>query len=200
MKHTTSRGSAHAVIIIVLVIALVGVLGFVFWQNFIQKSESTSETQKQQTTSNVNESQSKQEKTLVLSRWGVEIPLTDETARLTAEARDNDYYEIKVPESVLFSDTAKTGTQVVGTVGRTDISNDSDKLDAEGTAGKTLRQAIKDGDVEGVIVDDYAYTFAARQQAAYLGGTDKEAAADKVLDTLAMKTLPEQFKKLRQIK
>lgn len=45
MKKTQS-GSAHIVIIIVLVIALLGTLGFVFWQNFLNKKDSvaTSDT------------------------------------------------------------------------------------------------------------------------------------------------------------
>lgn len=34
-KTFLQKGSAHVVIIIILVIALLGVLGFVFWQNFI---------------------------------------------------------------------------------------------------------------------------------------------------------------------
>ncbi len=33
------KGSAHVVIIIILVVALLGTLGFVFYQNFIQKKE-----------------------------------------------------------------------------------------------------------------------------------------------------------------
>lgn len=36
-KVKSQTGSAHAVIIIVLVIALLGVLGFVFWNNFLKK-------------------------------------------------------------------------------------------------------------------------------------------------------------------
>lgn len=32
-------GSAHVIIIVILVIALLGVLGFVFWQNFINKKD-----------------------------------------------------------------------------------------------------------------------------------------------------------------
>lgn len=35
------KGSAHVVIIIALIIVLLGILGFVFWQNFIQSKNST---------------------------------------------------------------------------------------------------------------------------------------------------------------
>jgi Tfp pilus assembly protein PilE len=37
----SQTGSAHVVIIIILVVAVLGLLGFVFWQNFIQKKDTT---------------------------------------------------------------------------------------------------------------------------------------------------------------
>ena len=37
IKNSHSNGFAHAVLIIGLVVALIGALGFVFWQNFIHK-------------------------------------------------------------------------------------------------------------------------------------------------------------------
>ena len=43
MKSQTQRGSAHVVTIIILVAALVGALGWIFWQNFID--DSTASTQ-----------------------------------------------------------------------------------------------------------------------------------------------------------
>lgn len=45
MKRTFQTGSAHAVIIVLLVLALLGALGFVFYQNFIQKPVDTIPTQ-----------------------------------------------------------------------------------------------------------------------------------------------------------
>ena len=39
MKTTVDKGSAHAIIIVVLVVALLGTLGFVFYQNFIKKDD-----------------------------------------------------------------------------------------------------------------------------------------------------------------
>ncbi len=40
MNTHKQQGSAHLVIVVVLVLALLGALGFIFWQNFIQKTES----------------------------------------------------------------------------------------------------------------------------------------------------------------
>lgn len=40
-KSQNQTGSAHVVIIVILVLAIMGLLGFVFWQNFIQKKATT---------------------------------------------------------------------------------------------------------------------------------------------------------------
>lgn len=49
MKTRNQSGSAHLVTIVILVVALLGVLGFVFWQNFSKSPEAS--TQKDETTS-----------------------------------------------------------------------------------------------------------------------------------------------------
>lgn len=46
-KIDSQAGSAHIVIIVVLVVALVATLGFVFWQNFIQKKDDSAKTSTQ---------------------------------------------------------------------------------------------------------------------------------------------------------
>lgn len=42
IKHQS--GSAHLIIIVALLLALIGALGFVFWQNFMQPKETTTQT------------------------------------------------------------------------------------------------------------------------------------------------------------
>ena len=44
MNQQKQTGSAHVVVIVVLIIALVGALGFVFWQNFVNKYHDTEQT------------------------------------------------------------------------------------------------------------------------------------------------------------
>jgi type II secretory pathway pseudopilin PulG len=45
IKNSSKQtGSAHVVIIVILVIALLGTLGFVFWQNFINKDSATQDS------------------------------------------------------------------------------------------------------------------------------------------------------------
>jgi hypothetical protein len=56
------RGSiAHVVIIVVLVLGLLGALGFIFWQNFVDKSTPSSTTG-----------------SIIIAEWGVGIPVQGE--------------------------------------------------------------------------------------------------------------------------
>lgn len=45
MKRSSQKGSAHAIVIVLLIVALLGALGFVFYQNFIQKPVETTSVQ-----------------------------------------------------------------------------------------------------------------------------------------------------------
>lgn len=58
-KHRSQTGSVHLVIIVILVAALFGALGFVFWQNFMQsKSSSTQDNTAIKATSNTDSNSS----------------------------------------------------------------------------------------------------------------------------------------------
>jgi hypothetical protein len=64
-SHAQERGSvAHIVIIVVLALGLIGALGFIFWQNFVDKSTS-SRTDTDAVT---------------IAEWGVDIPVQGEYA------------------------------------------------------------------------------------------------------------------------
>jgi hypothetical protein len=52
MTINKQQGSAHAIVIVILVLALLGTLGFVFYQNFIAKKPVETTETKQETTSN----------------------------------------------------------------------------------------------------------------------------------------------------
>ncbi len=47
------QGSAHAILVIVLVVGLLGALGFIFWQNFIKDDDSAASTKQAETTEKV---------------------------------------------------------------------------------------------------------------------------------------------------
>jgi len=76
MKSTYSeRGSAHLVLIIVLVIAVLGLLGFVFWQNFANQPAEQSETNQSVTNESTNEDApdpaASFDTPLAVDEWGV---------------------------------------------------------------------------------------------------------------------------------
>lgn len=50
MKRSLQNGSAHAIVIVLLIVALLGALGFVFYQNFIQKPIDTTPVQSNEST------------------------------------------------------------------------------------------------------------------------------------------------------
>lgn len=71
------RGGAHVIIIAILALALVGTLGFVFWQNFLKKdtasdaSQTTASTQAGEKTT-----QEPQQAYLTIKEWGIKVPQT----------------------------------------------------------------------------------------------------------------------------
>jgi hypothetical protein len=65
MKKSKQTGSAHIVIVIVLVLALLGALGFVFWQNFVNKPATQGAVTSSTSQTALND------KTLLISEWGV---------------------------------------------------------------------------------------------------------------------------------
>lgn len=73
MKHRLQSGSAHVVIIIILVTIVLGLLGFVFWQNFIDKKPSDTTTTRTQAV----KTDSSQTKTLEIQPLGKTLNLTD---------------------------------------------------------------------------------------------------------------------------
>ena len=136
MKTTVNRGSAHAVIIIVLVVALLGTLGFVFWQNFIKKDDTakTTDTTKQTNDNKTAESTTKKAETktdtpaqpsdvkyLVVKEWGVKFPYKGKDT-LTYEYLDDaiqliskklaDKYKGSCEEGFMFIGRDKEGDEV----------------------------------------------------------------------------------------
>lgn len=84
-KTLSQKGSAHVVIIVILVIALLGALGFVFWQNFIDEDISHN-ADTSETTKNNQDTQTDNHTSplgyLTLTDYNVKIPLNEETGSL----------------------------------------------------------------------------------------------------------------------
>ena len=80
MKSKQQAGSAHVIITVVLVVALMGALGFIFWQNFIQKKAvtTTATPASSQTTATAAQPAQPAPKStqtaLVIGNYAVEVP------------------------------------------------------------------------------------------------------------------------------
>ena len=85
MNKTSQQGSAHVVIIIILVGALLAALGFVFWQNFIQKQPSENPKQSTTHTDSQPDNAASREESLRLSESSLETRVPAEWG-LKAEA------------------------------------------------------------------------------------------------------------------
>jgi|GEM_PF-1764758 len=88
---TQQKGFAHAVLIIGLVIALVGALGFVFWQNFIYKEPVASETDSNIQADNVKTTNTKKKviyKTVPINGSVLRYPLNDNNEKIIIVAED----------------------------------------------------------------------------------------------------------------
>lgn len=98
----TQQGSAHVVIIILLVIAVLGLLGFVFWHNFIRSNATPAEEQNMTTSNETTDKGKVEQKTYTnddlsfnypVSGWVVEETRYGEGASLTPELKSSDYQQ-----------------------------------------------------------------------------------------------------------
>jgi len=151
-------GSAHIIVIVVLVIALVASLGWIFWQNFVQ----TDTPKKQELTAQTDTTQEKtptaEEKPLELKEWAVSIPLTEADSDFSVKMSDDDYY-------IVSSSKANPGCEgehkhSIGSVSRFVADEKSEKgslLD-----GATPREVFKDNN-NAVIIGKYVYHYSRPQ-------------------------------------
>ena len=130
MKTTQKQsGSAHVIIIVVLALVIAGLLGFVFWQNFIVKKDDGKSVTQQSTGTGTEKTETKGEDNLTYkgsdftfqypkSGWTIkETSYNDGTNRTTELATDN--YSL-------------TGMGVAsGAVVTVNVSNTSKSLDEE---------------------------------------------------------------------
>jgi hypothetical protein len=66
-KQKSQAGFAHLIIVIVLAVGLVGALGFIYWQNFINKDNATSQQKSKDSADKVSDANKTTEKIVVLS-------------------------------------------------------------------------------------------------------------------------------------
>lgn len=72
---TQQKGSSHVIIIIGLVVALIGALGFVFWQNFIYKEPVATDNDKVAVKEEKVAGDDTDISGLLIDEWKIEIPV-----------------------------------------------------------------------------------------------------------------------------
>jgi len=111
-KKQSQSGSAHLIIIILLAIALIGTLGFVYYQNFIQKKDSVVVTDDMDSADDTVIEADVNEGYLVLDDWDVKFKLQSDlgsnviTYQKDADSSWDDYKFSTERVSALGSDCA----------------------------------------------------------------------------------------------
>lgn len=94
-KTLSQKGSAHAVIIVILVAALLGALGFIFWQNFMNKdtSDTNNTTKVENKQENTNENAEKSDQ-LTLNDWAIRFTISSSltSTEVKYQAQGTDTY------------------------------------------------------------------------------------------------------------
>lgn len=161
MKSQQS-GFAHAVLIIGLIVALIGALGFIFWQNFIHDGKQ-SQVKNSVPKANDGNSENKKVKSrietdLVIDEWGISVP---EAAKFTA---------------VKSSQTDGSGVYTVYEVSTAEISKEAQALectdDKLGSIVKVPASDVQDANPYSYVsqkIEDKYYFYNPRSEAACVG-------------------------------
>lgn len=140
IKNTHSQGFAHAVLIIGLVVALIGALGFVFWQNFIHEEPVRTELLKTEVTKNNGDNSAKEEDNkdyLVIKALGVraKIPESLKDTKIVYTLDGETLYLVtsrvkSILESCNYKDTAGTSVNASVAIERSKSKSMFNGIDA----------------------------------------------------------------------
>ncbi|HAG27210.1 MAG TPA: hypothetical protein PK096_00035 [Candidatus Saccharibacteria bacterium] len=184
---TNQKGFAHAFLIIGLLVALVGALGFVFWQNFIYKEPVITKTETVVVTKPSDENESDTNKNFtVLTDWNARFPSGSYNYELKKGSDSvSEYYHVTTEE---IKKACGGNEAIIGSI----IRYEADTKMSEGMyEGMTPREAFADA-TSKVVTSKYIYIFAGPQSAC-----SEDDQANKVLtDNIAL--LNTQFKKLEE--
>ena len=194
MKKNLNQGSAHVVVIICLVTALLCALGIVFYQNFVLKQQSEQKTQVSvsSTKKTAPTASTTDKKTLEIPGWGVKVALPTDGTQITyykKSGRLGEYYD--------FSTKA---VEAIGGECATGFSGDGGTPARMGTL---LRMKTKDTTGAsapiplngGAPIDGYYYYYSSPQSTC--GGADPTEAQTKA-ETTAVSTIEAMLKTIEK--
>lgn len=87
MNKHNQNGSAHVIAVSLLTVALLGALGWIFWQNFLQPKPEQQSAKNTGSSQQVSPSPKIQADTLALSEWKVRFTITGELKQAGIEAQ-----------------------------------------------------------------------------------------------------------------
>lgn len=164
-------GSTHVIIIVILVIALLGALGFVFWNNFMRKDSSQPVATNNQNISQSDTSTDADKDYLKIEDWKVKFKLTQGASEVT-------YYEVPA-----VSDYVKAGydakqfefsTKAVEDLGENCIYSEDGNVVTRLATLRRSKEKIADGPIvnNGQPVGGYYYYVVGAQSSCSTVGTD----------------------------
>jgi hypothetical protein len=185
MKSQQS-GFAHAVLIIGLVVALIGALGFVFWQNFIYKEPVTANNETVIVKKQVNTNEPDANTAFTdLAGWNARIPSGSQKYELTKGSNDESEYYIITTDEV----NKKCGMETSPYIGTIYRYKPDTKLSLY--EGRTAQDAFADTNAK-VVTSKYIYILAGPQSVC-----SEDAQVQKILIT-NIATLKARFDKLEE--
>lgn len=184
MKSVMSeRGSTLVVIVIMLAIVLLGVLGFVFWQNYTKEDISTGNTNTTQanTTNDTDTDEQATTKQFTISEWGITADyMSDATVRyqLGYPADGDPYVELRVDTLA----SVGNGETSFGLIYRRD--KDAHLVELDGSQGISFQEYAAQYPQHARLIGDYYYQYAYPQAARTESGTPERAIEERVAETV----------------
>lgn len=109
VKNSSQNGSAHVVVIIILVVALLGALGFIFWQNFLKPPVNEVSKIARPSTAASSQNEEAKRETLSISEMGISIDTTNLSQHLRYSIEDTDGMLVAKLGTIETQDECKDG-------------------------------------------------------------------------------------------
>lgn len=162
-----SQGSAHLILITVLVIGLVGALGYVFWQNFILKG---------QTGSTIVQSKPAVASPIAFTDWKASMsqPTTDTYTAVRVKADQVtgsiDAYDIYSKKTTAACPTYTDGS--VQTIGRVTRMAADEQIPVPGSSETLPARDYHPNSLSSKVIGNYVYNFVGPQNVCGTGDKD----------------------------
>ena len=182
------HGSTAVVVTIIILVAIIGVLGFLLWQNMTKdNSEVQADTPVSQTDTTNKDDAVDTASILVIAEWNVKGANDTEGVTLdyTVDSEDSNVVWLNSKEMVAIDQSCVTGSGIISRFRGTDNYVAPSGFDS----GKTVAELYGASDFDFVKVNEYYYLYNGPQALCYESGstdlaTDTVQAAHKLVSSL----------------